>query len=583
MKCVPTVPTLFQSSLVSFHVLRYANHERLTSDEYVSFSCVHYIQNRGGAPPPNAIYSTTSSSIVVNADALATMQTTRKRPLSLVRDAPQQQTGLSEPLLGRTTQSDAIKPDNVVNLHGDRSNIAILFFLYLLQGIPIGLSAAIPMLLQNRGASYKEQAEFSFAFWPFSLKLLWAPIVDSLYSERFGRRKTWLVPIQYLLGLFMLLLSSNVESCLGETGGATPNVAYVTAIFFALNFLAATQDIAVDGWALTMLKPCNVGHASTCNSVGQTAGYFLGYVVFIALESAEFCNSYLSSEPSADGLVTLPGFLFFWGIVFLVTTTLVAIMKSERNTRDEKPDPDDEIIGDVATDAKTTNVEPKLNIRETYMLLFKIIRMPPIRTLCAILLTVKVTFAACDAVTGLKLIDAGVPKEKLALLAVPLVPLQIMLPLVISKYTTGPRPMDVYLQALPYRMVFATLLAPIVWLTPYLLSESGEVPVYYYVLLLVNYALYQVFLYSMFVAVMAFFAKISDPAVGGTYMTLLNTLCNMGGNWPTAVMLWLVDVLTWRHCRESAAAETTDPLFRWEENVCGNKTEQDVSWYCTSC
>ena len=40
-------------------------------------------------------------------------------------------------------------------------------------------------------------------------------------------------------------------------------------MFFFLNFLAATQDIAVDGWALTMLQRHNVGYASTCNSVGQ--------------------------------------------------------------------------------------------------------------------------------------------------------------------------------------------------------------------------------------------------------------------------------------------------------------------------
>jgi len=46
-------------------------------------------------------------------------------------------------------------------------------------------------------------------------------------------------------------------------------------MFFFLNFLAATQDIAVDGWALTMLQRHNVGYASTCNTVGQTAGYFL--------------------------------------------------------------------------------------------------------------------------------------------------------------------------------------------------------------------------------------------------------------------------------------------------------------------
>jgi hypothetical protein len=42
----------------------------------------------------------------------------------------------------------------------------------------------------------------------------------------------------------------------------------------------------------------NVGYASTCNSVGQTAGYFMGYVLFMALESY--------------GLVTLPGVSIFF-------------------------------------------------------------------------------------------------------------------------------------------------------------------------------------------------------------------------------------------------------------------------------
>ena len=69
------------------------------------------------------------------------------------------------------------------------------------QGIPLGLAAAIPLILTNRQVSYKEQAGFSFAYWPFSLKLLWAPIVDSLYISRIGRRKTWLVPVQYLIGM----------------------------------------------------------------------------------------------------------------------------------------------------------------------------------------------------------------------------------------------------------------------------------------------------------------------------------------------------------------------------------------------
>ena len=80
---------------------------------------------------------------------------------------------------------------------GDGKNIAVLLFLYVLQGIPLGLANAVPLILTNRHVSYRQQAEFSFAWWPFSVKLLWAPIVDSLYIRRFGRRKTWLVPVQY--------------------------------------------------------------------------------------------------------------------------------------------------------------------------------------------------------------------------------------------------------------------------------------------------------------------------------------------------------------------------------------------------
>jgi len=43
-------------------------------------------------------------------------------------------------------------------------------------GIPLGLAGSMPMILQARKADYGTQAFFSFAFWPFSVKLLWAPI-----------------------------------------------------------------------------------------------------------------------------------------------------------------------------------------------------------------------------------------------------------------------------------------------------------------------------------------------------------------------------------------------------------------------
>ncbi|XP_035734293.1 acetyl-coenzyme A transporter 1-like [Vespa mandarinia] len=419
------------------------------------------------------------------------------------------------------------------DIRGDEKNIAILFFLYLLQGIPLGLCGSIPMLLQNRGVSYRQQAEFSFVQWPFSLKLFWAPIVDSVFYQKFGRRKTWLIPTQYLMGMFMLVLSGHVDHWLGKEH-EKPNIEMLTALFFALNVLAATQDIVVDGWALTMLKRCNVAYASTCNSVGQTAGYFIGYVLFMALESAEFCNGYLRSVPSNEGILTLPGFLYFWGWIFIITTTFIALLKGENK---EKVGKDEEL---------------NTNIRHAYKLLWDIVKLPSIKTTILFLLTAKIGFSACDAVTGLKLVEAGIPKEKFALMAVPMTPLQIFLPLAISKYTVGPRPMDIYMKAMPYRLAFGLIAACLVWITPYIIN-NGQVPMYYFIILIVLYLIHQISASCMFVASMAFFAKVSDPAVGGTYMTLLNTLSNLGANWPATAALWFVDPLTLRQCSTDAS------------------------------
>ena len=86
------------------------------------------------------------------------------------------------------------------DLDGDKFHVLVLFFLYILQGIPLGLKDAIPLILSNKNVPYKEQATYSISSYPFSMKILWAPLVDSLYVARFGRRKSWLVPVQYLIG-----------------------------------------------------------------------------------------------------------------------------------------------------------------------------------------------------------------------------------------------------------------------------------------------------------------------------------------------------------------------------------------------
>lgn len=210
----------------------------------------------------------------------------------------------------KPTHTDA---DNVIDeidedsdIRGDRKNLALLIFLYLMQGIPLGLTGCIPMMLQKRGASYQTQAKFSVVYWPYNLKFIWAPIIDSLYSRRFGRRKSWLIPVQILIGLFMLLLSFFIDRWLGNKE-QDANIIILAVIFFIMTMLGCTQDIIVDGWALTMLKRRNIGYASICNNLGNPLGYILGYALVISLESAEFCNRYLRSEPQDVGIITLPG------------------------------------------------------------------------------------------------------------------------------------------------------------------------------------------------------------------------------------------------------------------------------------
>ena len=274
----------------------------------------------------------------------------------------------AEPLRIDQEDSQHKESRSMERLRKDKGSIALLLLLYMLQGIPIGLASSVPIILQTKMIGYRQQAMFSLVAWPFSIKLLWAPVVDSLYSRQFGRRKSWLIPVQYSIGVAMILLSYCVGFLFGDMDRA-PSVFILTVLFFILHFLAATQDIAVDGWALTMLSKENVGYASTCNSVGQTAGFFLSYTIFLALQSKEFCNSYLRSEPQDVGMVDLPDFLFIFGIAFIAVTSAVWFFKKER---------------------REVHEEEGTTLLSSYMQLLNVLKLPSVQTYALAILTSKV-------------------------------------------------------------------------------------------------------------------------------------------------------------------------------------------------
>jgi len=52
----------------------------------------------------------------------------------------------------------------------------------------------------------------------------------------------------------------------------------------------------------------------------------------------------------------------------------------------------------------------------------------------------------------------------------------------------------------------------------------------------------------MTLTAMTFYASISDPKIGGTNMTLLTTISNLGNVWSKTGALWLIEFLTLKRC-----------------------------------
>ena len=72
---------------------------------------------------------------------------------------------------------------------------------------------SVPFLLREH-LSYSQLAVFSLASYPYSLKLFWSPIVDSKFLPSIGRRKSWIIPMQLIIGTIMLSMSFHAEKLL---------------------------------------------------------------------------------------------------------------------------------------------------------------------------------------------------------------------------------------------------------------------------------------------------------------------------------------------------------------------------------
>eukprot|EP01084_Bolivina_argentea_P257048 432963_1 len=436
---------------------------------------------------------------------------------------------LAEHLLSESTNSRLVMPSKnqqtnksfSAKWQEDKLGISVLMLLYCLQGIPLGLIfGSLPFVMAER-LSYTDQATFSLAAYPYSLKLFWSPIVDVIYNSKFGRRKSWIFPTQLLMGLTMIYISRHFNDW---SGGNTPQVNILTYWFFWLIFLTATQDIAVDGWALTILSAKNRELQAMCQTVGQTFGYAIGFPVFLALNSSEICIKWFGTQKE---IVTPASFLGLCGVIILITNILMTLFINER-----KP-----------TKAEENELN-KLSIQSTYIDILRVIRIPNVFKLIIILLTCRIAFCCVDSVTSLKLNEKGFPKETAGLLVFIYVPFELIFPFIIAYINSYLDWSKMKLWQNGFRLRILISLSIVLLVYVFEIDENGNVS-YSFILKQIFIAICYSFTSSvMFTAQCAFFAKIADETIGGTYLTLLNTAANLGNTWPRYPVLRSIDLFT---------------------------------------
>jgi len=418
------------------------------------------------------------------------------------------------------------------------SQIGTLFIqliLYMLQGLPMGLSTSIPIILVSNKISIEDLGFFSIVTLPFSLKILWAPIVDCLYFPQVGRRKCWLIPTQIACGLLMIFTGFKwgfwqwiqSESLIDRwvepsEEGVAPNVMALSYLFLCYYFLMATQDIAVDAWAVSMLSAGNEGLASTMNTIGQSVGVFIGNSLFVTFKDTEFMIPFTNTS---IGLLTLGNFTGCCGSLMIFVSLLLIFKREECDSTDED---EYELFG-------TTRKE---KIKNAYGCLWKLAQLSPIKRLGFVLIVIQLPFSCVDRLTSLKLIESGISKEMMAMLSPLNMVLSFGMPVIISGMIYGKSTTEKLLswnKSMKARLSLIPLSCGLVKFVSWCSSRSltGEVEYSGYSrvcqTMYVIYTIIAVGLQSfMFLVQMAIFNEVTDKRIGAIYMTFLNTLANIG-------------------------------------------------------
>jgi PAT family beta-lactamase induction signal transducer AmpG len=121
-------------------------------------------------------------------------------------------------------------------------------------GLPLGLVwYAIPDWMRDAGVDIRLVALLTLAQAPWSFKVLWSPLMDRYVPPFWGRRRGWMAVTQILLSVLVLMLAGV---------GERPDALWIVgALAFAIAIASASQDIAIDAYAVEVLRKEEQGAA----------------------------------------------------------------------------------------------------------------------------------------------------------------------------------------------------------------------------------------------------------------------------------------------------------------------------------
>ena len=145
--------------------------------------------------------------------------------------------------------------------------MAVMLLLGFSSGLPLALTGGtLQAWLATTSIDIKTIAVFSLVGLPYTLKFIWAPIMDRFVPPMLGRRRGWMLITQGLLAVLIFAIASS------SPGDA---IFLVGLLALMIAFCSASQDIAIDAYRADLLKPEERGFGSALS----VAGYRMAMLV----------------------------------------------------------------------------------------------------------------------------------------------------------------------------------------------------------------------------------------------------------------------------------------------------------------